>query len=121
LGCANPWRRLPERETPALVMKNIQIIDGAHNCVYDIFAATEEEFALVFPEGTDIAFIGEVYEKGDTDALDVAFTNIWKRPVRKSEVQGIHGILFYELDEKKVYYPTRRDAEAVNPDGSKLR
>lgn len=102
-------------------MKNIQIIDGAQNCVYDIFAATEEEFALVFPTGTDIAFIGEVYENGDSQALDAAFSRIWKRPVIKSQVQGIHGILFYELDEKKAYYPTRKDAEAINPDGSKLR
>lgn len=102
-------------------MKNIQIIDGAQNCVYDIFAATDEEFDLVFPGETDIAFIGEVYEKGDSQALDAAFRNIWKRPVIKSQAQGIHGILFYQLDEKKVYYPTRKDAEAVNPDGSSLR
>jgi len=34
---------------------------------------------------------------------------------------GIHGTLFYELDDKKQYYPTRRDEEAVNPDGSQLR
>ena len=38
-------------------MKNIQIIDGAENCVYDLFAATDEEFARIFPIGTDIAFI----------------------------------------------------------------
>jgi hypothetical protein len=102
-------------------MKNIQIIDGAQNCVYDIFAATEEEFALVFPAGTDIAFINEVYERGDHQVLDAAFNEIWKRPVVKSRAQGIHGILFYELDEKKAYYPTRKDIEAVNPDGSNLR
>ena len=102
-------------------MKNIQIIDGAQNCVYDIFAATEDEFALVFPEGTDIAFIDEVYEHGDSKVLDGVFNKIWTRPVVKSEVQGIHGILFYELAEKKTYYPTRKDAEAVNPDGSRLR
>ena len=121
MGCADPRRWLSKREASAIVMKNIQIIDGAQNCVYDIFAATEEEFAQVFPDGTDIAFIGEVYEKGDSQLLDAAFNNIWKRPVRKSQVQGIHGILFYELDEKKVYYPTRRDEEAINPDGSNLR
>ena len=102
-------------------MKNIQIIDGAQNCVYDIFAATEEEYALVFNEGSDIAFIDEVYANGDKQRLDVAFANIWKRRVRKSDAQGIHGILFYELSEKKVYYPTRRDEDAVNPDGSSLR
>ena len=102
-------------------MKNIQVIDGAKNSVYDIFAATDEEFALVFPEGTDIAFIDEVIANGGGEQLDAAFNNIWQRRVIKSEALGIHGIIFYELEEKKVYYPTRRDEEAVNPDGSRLR
>lgn len=102
-------------------MKNIQIIDGAKNCVYDIFAASDEEFALIFPNGTDIAFIDEVYARGDKKKLDAAFNNIWSRPVQKIQVQGIHGILFYELEEKKIYYPSRRDQEAINPDGTRLR
>jgi hypothetical protein len=102
-------------------MKNIQIIDGAQNCVYDIFSATDDEFALVFPEGSDIAFIDEIYAEGDSQLLDVAFKNIWQRRVKKSEAKGIHGIIFYELEKKKVYYPTRRDEEAINPDGSRLR
>jgi hypothetical protein len=102
-------------------MKYIQVIDGARNCVYDIFAATDEEFALVFPAGTDIAFIDEVYTQGHKELLDAAFDEIWRRRVKKSESRGIHGLLFYELDEKKVYYPTRRDEDAVNPDGSRLR
>jgi hypothetical protein len=102
-------------------MKNIQIIDGAQNCVYDVFAATDDEFSLIFPNGTDIAFIEEVYAKGDEQALDAAFNNIWKRRVRKRDAQGIHGLLFYELPDKMVYYPTRKDEEAINPDGSKLR
>jgi hypothetical protein len=102
-------------------MKYVQVIDGARNCVYDIFAATNEEFALIFPEETDIAFIDEVYAKGDKALLDAAFNEIWRRRVKKSESQGIHGILFYELEEKKAYYPTRKDEEAVNPDGSLLR
>jgi len=29
-------------------MKNIQVIDGALNAVYDIFQATDEEFSLIF-------------------------------------------------------------------------
>lgn len=102
-------------------MKNIQVIDGAENCVYDIFAATDEEFALIFPAATDIAFIGEVCAREGEQALDAAFRNIWQRPVRKALVQGIHGIIFYELEEKKLYYPTRRDDEAINSDGSSLR
>jgi hypothetical protein len=102
-------------------VKNIQIIDGAENCVYDVFAATDEEFSLIFPEGQDVAFIDEVYERGAHDALDFAFKAIWQRRVRKRDVVGIHGTLFYELEGKKVYYPSRRDEEAANPDGSRLR
>lgn len=102
-------------------MKNIQIIDGAKNCVYDIFQATDAEFDLVFPVGTDIAFIDEVYERGCNELLDEAFKNIWQRRVNKSLANGIHGIVFYELETKKAYYPSRRDEEAVNQNGSRLR
>lgn len=102
-------------------MKNIQIIDGARNCVYDIFAATDEEFAAVFPGDQDIAFIDDVYARGDTPRLDRIFTEIWKRRIPKRDAMGIHGTLFYELDFKKPYYPTLRDEEAVNPGGSRLR
>ena len=50
-------------------MKNIQIIDGAINCVYDIFEATDDEFKLIFPAGQDIAFIDEVWSNGSNDEL----------------------------------------------------
>ncbi len=102
-------------------MKNIQIIDGALNCVYDIFGATDIEFDLIFPSGTDIAFIGEIYEKGDQERLDSAFAEIWKRRVSKKDAMGIHGIIFYENDHKKEYYPDRTDDGACNPDGTRLR
>jgi hypothetical protein len=32
-------------------VKNIQVIDGALNAVYDIFQATDEELSLIFPRG----------------------------------------------------------------------
>ncbi len=102
-------------------MKNIQVIDGAVNCVYDIFAATDEEFAAIFPAGQDIAFIEDVYERGPAALLDQCFTGIWQRRVPKPQVSGIHGTLFYQLSEKKPYYPTLRDEEAINPGGSRLR
>lgn len=105
-----------------LFMKNIQVIDGARNCVYDIFSATEEEFALIFAEGQDIAFIDEVYLRGsDEAALSTAFKALWTRRIVKTQATGIHGLLFYQLDEKKQFYPTRRDEEAENPGGSRLR
>lgn len=102
-------------------MKNIQVIDGAVNCVYDIFSATDDEFALIFPDGEDVAFIDEVLARGDSAALNAAFGEIWKRRIPKRDAAGIHGLLFYEFESKKVFYPTRRDEEAVNPNGSRLR
>jgi hypothetical protein len=90
-------------------------------CVYDVFAASEEEFALIFPAGQDIAFIDEVCARVDAKTLDEALGHIWRRRQVKSQVAGIHGLLFYELAEKKPFYPTRTDEEAVNPDGSPLR
>jgi len=102
-------------------VKNIQIIDGANNSVYDIFAATDEEFALIFPAGQDVAFIDEVLARGPAEQLDLAFGRIWERRLPKRDATGIHGLLFYELEHKKQYYPTRRDEDAVNPDGTRLR
>src|SRR6185436_20064427 len=102
-------------------MKNIQVIDGAVNCVYDIFAATDEEFAWIFPPGEDVAFIDEVLARHDSTSIDNQFPNLWHRRIPKVNVNGIHGVLFYDSDHKKVFYPTRRDEEAVNPDGTRLR
>lgn len=39
--------------------------------------------------------------------------DLWKRPVHKPDVRGIHGTLFYGLDEKKKYYPTKLDAGMI--------
>jgi hypothetical protein len=102
-------------------VKNIQVIDDALNCVYDIFSATDDEFELIFPAGTDIAFIDEVLKRRDDKIIHDVFEKIWTRPVTKKEVHGIHGILFYGHENKKLFYPTRRDEEARNPDGTPLR
>lgn len=102
-------------------MKNILVIDGAKNCVYDIFAASEEEFAMIFPAGQDVAFIDEVMASGDRAKLDAAFNRIWARRIPKIDAMGIHGTLFYELDHKKVYYPTRKDEEARSLGGGRIR
>jgi hypothetical protein len=58
---------------------------------------------------------------GRAKELNAAFENIWRRRIAKKDAMGIHGLLFYELEDKKVYYPTRRDEEAINPDGTRLR
>jgi hypothetical protein len=99
-------------------MKNIQIIDGALNCVYDIFQATESEFNLIFKNGTNIMFSDEL---DNGIEVEKAFENIWARRIPKDTAMGIHGTIFYQMEHKKEYYPTRKDEEAKNPNGSKLR
>ncbi|MGY3582421.1 hypothetical protein ACVIGB_000655 [Bradyrhizobium sp. USDA 4341] len=46
-------------------MKNIQVIDGAQNATFSIFQATDEEFELLFPGGTDVAFREDIEERLD--------------------------------------------------------
>ena len=41
-------------------MKNVQVIDGAENCTYSLFAVPEEDFLQLFPADTDIAFPDEI-------------------------------------------------------------
>ena len=59
-------------------MKNIQVIDGAINSVYDIFSVTDDEFLLIFPDGQDIAFIDEVLSRRHSAEFDLAFENFWR-------------------------------------------
>jgi hypothetical protein len=93
-------------------MKNIQIIDGADNCAYDIFGATDEEFSQIFPElGQDIAFIEELVERDDWPALDAIFRRIWTRRLEKKSVAGIHATIFYQLAFKRKYYPNKRETD----------
>jgi hypothetical protein len=104
-----------------VVVKNIQVFDGAENAVYDIFAASDEVFALLFLPGTDIAFIEEIEQRAHPNELFEALTMLWRRRVPKAQAMGIHGLLFYQMSYKRKYYPTLRDEEAINPDGTRLR
>jgi hypothetical protein len=90
-------------------MKNIQVIDGAMNCAYDIFAATDEEFKLIFPnEGQDIQFAENIYSN---DSAQMVLAKIWQRRLDKKLVNGIHGTLFYQLKHKKQFYPNFREED----------
>ena len=102
-------------------MKNVLVIDGAVNCVFDIFQATPLEFETIFPGDTDIAFIDEVLTRHTEVEISTVFSQIWQRRIAKRDAIGIHGTLFYELQAKKDYYPTRKDEEAINLDGTRLR
>lgn len=99
---ARSWRR---------VMKNILVIDGAANCAYDIFQLPPESFYMIFiEEGQNIEFIEDL-EHARIPRLKSILSDMWKNPVKKDKVTGIHGILFYGLQIKKKYYPNKRDSD----------
>jgi hypothetical protein len=95
-------------------MKNVQIIDGANNCTYSIYSFTDEEFSTVFPEpGQNVEFIEDAVARVGDEHLGNILAPVWKRFVKKPEVAGIHGTLFYELGHKKKYYPTKKEEEMI--------
>jgi hypothetical protein len=96
-------------------MKNIQVIDGALNCTLSIFQATEEEFALLFPEPRqDIQYAEDLALLPRKEDVEAALRRIWGRPIRKQDALGIHGTLFYELERYKTYYRAKRE-DAIEP------
>lgn len=95
-------------------MKNIQVIDGALNCTFSLFQATESEFDVIFPEaGQDIQYIEDLTRHPNPD-VDAALSRIWERPIRKQDVQGIHGTLFFELERHKQWYLAKREDAVVS-------
>lgn len=104
-------------------MKNVQVIDGADNCTFSIFQATEDEFGLIFPEpGQDIEFAEDLVARigEDSDALAA----MWSRPILKRLANGIHGTLFYEFERKRRCFPvTKRefDWEPLSINGAQRR
>jgi len=92
-------------------VKNIQVIDSAQNCTFSIFQATEEEFQIIFPgAGQDIEFAEDLIQRiGEGNNLLDA---LWERPIAKQDVNGIHGTLFYEFENKRHLFPsTKRERD----------
>ena len=93
-------------------MKTIMIIDGADNCAYDCFLASNELFKIIFSaDGQDIEFFEDLSKRVNFEEVDPLFTEMWENPISKKNVQGIHGILFYDLIRKKEFYPNKRDTD----------
>jgi hypothetical protein len=98
------------------LMKNVQVIDEADNCTYSIYAFTDDEFDVIFPEsGQNIEFIEDVIQRVGDQEVGKLLAPVWKRVVKKSGVVGIRGTLFYGLSKKKKFYPTKREEEMIVP------
>ena len=90
-------------------MKNIQIIDGADNATYNIFQASDDEFAEIFPgSGQDIEVVEDYVRRVGEDEARKTLSKVWERPIYKHDVKGIHGTLYYDYKEKSKYLPESR-------------
>jgi hypothetical protein len=74
---------------------------------------TDEEFRLIFPARQDVTFVYEVMARGPGSA--------WARGFPKHQAMGIRGLLFGGLPGNAQCHPTRRDEEAADSGGSRLR
>ncbi len=92
-------------------MKNIQVIDGAENCTYDLFAIDDADFDLIFPEGRDIEFIDDFIDRVGEEKAGKIMEKVWKNWMDKKNAHGIHGTIFYELEYKKKYYPNKNERD----------
>jgi hypothetical protein len=99
-------------------VKNIQVIDGANNATFNIFQATDKEFAYIFPGlGQDIEVVEEYVSRVGEEAAKKTLSKLWGRPIYKHDVRGIHGTLYYDWKEKAEYLPKSRreiDRDGVN-------
>lgn len=99
-------------------MKNIQVIDDAINCTYDIFEIDDEGFGKIFPNGQDIEFEDDFVERLGAPEAALITKQMWANRLDKKFINGIHGTLFYgeHCNDKKPFYPTKKDAEMIaNP------
>lgn len=94
-------------------MKYIQLIAGNHNATYPVCGCEDRDFFQLFPNEQDIEFIEDFAKRvGDEKAREIC-EKLRKNLVEKREIEGLHGTLFFELEYKKRYYPTKKESEAI--------
>jgi hypothetical protein len=92
-------------------MRNIQIIDGADNASYSVYAVSDGDFSVLFPAGTDIDFAGDLTTRIGLPEAGRILSPLWGNELDQAKICGIHGTIIYELLEKILYFPTRRSTE----------
>lgn len=93
-------------------VKNVQVIDGALNCSYEVFSASDADFKALFPShGQDVEFIEDFWKRVGNRKAKAITQRLFAKRVNKKRIRGIHGTLFYQLTFKKKYYPTKKESE----------
>ena len=89
-------------------MKNVQVIDASDDCPYNIYAVTEDVFGSIFDDGTSVQFLESLTEQIGEEKTKAIVDLIEAGKIARDEVRGIHGLLFFGLIERSIYFPTRR-------------
>ncbi len=94
-------------------MKNFQVIDGALNSTFEVFQVSDNLFEVMFPNGTDVAFIADVEKRFKEQGADESIWNqVYRRRVDKKKLKGIHGTLHLIGSPcYKDFFPTRKEAD----------
>lgn len=99
-------------------MKNVQVIDRGINCTYSICAVEDNVFRLMFPRrGQDIEFAEDLFKRLGKKSSEMVSRALYRdREIDKRTAQGIHGTIFYQLLEKKEWYPNKRESDLYDHD-----
>ena len=72
-------------------MKHIEIVDGALNSRFELYAVTEQVFDLLFPTEKDEIYFEDLSKELQENAA--FWDQVYAQEVNRRTVQGIHGIL----------------------------
>ncbi len=92
------------------------VIDGAINSTHDVFGVDESLFEMVFPKGTDVAFLDEVEVRVKDSGIDEEefWNKLYSNIVDKKTIDGLHGILHSTGSYcKKEAFPSRIESETI--------
>ncbi|BCA64165.1 hypothetical protein HMP09_3399 [Sphingomonas sp. HMP9] len=63
---------------------------------------------MLFPNGEEIDVIEDVIKRVGNAIADQIFSQIWERPILKSEAHGIHATLIYNDPSRRDHLPSSR-------------
>ena len=93
-------------------MKNIQIIDGAANSIFEIYEVDDFIFNEIFTNDKDVVFISDVCKYSDFTKEEVMmfWQKVYSCRKNKKSINGIHGTLHLEGSNcRKNYYPEGKE------------
>ena len=97
-------------------MKNVQIIDGALNSSFSVYAVPDEIFEKIFPQPEqDIEFLEDIIHRLGEQKAGELMRHTWNSRKHKNQINGIHGTLFINMINRKVFYPNKKETDLDDP------